>query len=38
MPEPISGPPKWLVRTFLGLAILALCIEAAVYAGAIFKR
>jgi hypothetical protein len=29
---PVSGPPPWIVRTLLVLAVLALLVEAAVYA------
>jgi hypothetical protein len=36
MTEPISGPPRWLVRTLVTLAVLALFVEFALYAGAIF--
>lgn len=31
-PPPVTGPPRWLVRTLAALAILALLVEAAVYA------
>lgn len=33
MSDPVSGPPAWLVRTFVVLAILAVLIEVATYAG-----
>lgn len=33
MTEPVTGPPAWLVRTFVVLAILAVLIEVATYAG-----
>jgi hypothetical protein len=33
MSEPVSGPPSWLVRTFVVLAILAVLVEIATYAG-----
>jgi hypothetical protein len=33
MPEPVVGPPRWLVRLFVALAILAVLVEIATYAG-----
>jgi hypothetical protein len=33
MSEPVSGPPPWLVRTFVVLAILATLVEVATYSG-----
>jgi len=36
MNAPISGPPRWLVRTLVTLAVLALLVEFGVYARAIF--
>ncbi len=33
MSEPVTGPPSWLVRTFVVLAILAVLVEIATYAG-----
>lgn len=33
MPEPVSGPPPWLVRTFVVLAVLATLLEIATYSG-----
>jgi hypothetical protein len=35
---PVTGPPVWLVRTFVALAVLGLLVEVAVYAGAIGGR
>jgi len=36
MPDPVSGPPPWLVRTLATLAVLALLVEFGLYARAIF--
>jgi len=33
MSEPVSGPPSWLVRTFVVLAILGVLVEIATYSG-----
>jgi hypothetical protein len=33
MSAPVSGPPPWLVRTFVVLAIVGLLLEVATYAG-----
>lgn len=33
MSEPVSGPPPWLVRTFVVLAVLATLVEIATYSG-----
>lgn len=33
MSEPVSGPPPWLVRTLVVLAILATLVEIATYSG-----
>ncbi len=35
---PVTGPPTWLVRTFVVLAIVGLLVEVAVYAGAFGGR
>jgi len=33
MSEPVTGPPSWLVRTFVVLAILGVLLEIATYSG-----
>lgn len=37
-PPPVTGPPRWAVRLMLTLAVLALLVEAAVYARGVLGR